>query len=107
MSLISDLLAGAHDIRSIGVNVNTALAGAGTSLPDLGKAAEAMFKDLESNPAPVLAKIAADGLEMAFPAFAMFIAIGLAISQDPSFRPADVNDLVFKRSDGNDMDRDI
>ena len=76
-------------LGGIAAQINTQLATAGTSLPDLGAAAKAVIQDMATNPAPTLAKIATDGLEMAFPEFAAFIAIGAVLMQAST--PADWN----------------
>jgi light-regulated signal transduction histidine kinase (bacteriophytochrome) len=51
-----------------------------------------------------------DGLAMLFPQYAALIAAAemvIAIYQAGGGHPATPEDLVWKRSDGNDMDRDV
>jgi hypothetical protein len=105
MTILSDILGlvgsavKSGDLGTVATAINAKLATGGTSLSDLGGAAQAVMKDLEANPEATLAKIATDGLEIAFPEFALFIAIGGALLQNST--PAQWNDPVLLARDRN------
>jgi len=111
MSALDDLLAKiSADIPTLVTKANASLATVGTSLPALEGAVKTMAKDAFSDPAASLPKIIVDGAEVAFaadPMVGLGISVAYALFSSGIMKPADVNDLVRERTDGNSMDRDV
>ena len=92
MSAITSILASSAAFEK-------ALAGAGTSLPDLGAAIEKAMSDLKIAAANGVEEVALDALETAFPQLKLFVAAADAVRAIPGFAPAEVDSPVRRATD--------
>lgn len=96
MSVVGNILKTiGDDLPAVLVKIDASLATKGTSLQDLEAAASAMVAKAMEDPAATVLTVVVDGAEIAFPAQAMLIGIGMALIQSGLLKPADWTAPVF------------